>query len=201
MQRLTTLALSAAVAGTFGLIGAAGGSVMSANADTSSHPTIRGTDARSYAKVDSVTLPLRTSSPELDDCFPHARAKVKVDLTTDDIGKDTFRINARGLRPRTDFTVFLIQKAGAPFGHVEYIGDFSTNRWGRGHNTFTLIAEEAFAFNNATGNRADLNKVGFWFADPRADNGCLGAGSPVTGFDGDASAGVQMMNSGTHKLP
>ena len=40
-----------------------------------------------------------------------------------------------------------------------------------------------------------------WFADPKADDSCLGAASPVTGFDGDASAGVQMMNSGDHLLP
>lgn len=144
---------------------------------------------------------LKTSSPELADCFPHARSRVKVALTTDDIGKDTFHIRAHGLKPRTDFTIFLIEQAGAPFGHVEYIGDMTTNRYGVAHNTFDLIVEEAFALDNVTQERADLNSIGFWFADEKDDDGCLGKGSPVTGFDGDAAAGVQMMNSGRRQLP
>jgi hypothetical protein len=146
-------------------------------------------------------LKLTTSSPVLANCFPHARARVDVALTTDAIGKDTFRIHASGLRPKTDFTVFLIEKAGAPFGAVEYIGDFTTNRHGTADNKYKLIVEEAFAFNNETGVRKELNSVGFWFADPKDDDGCLGGASPVTQFDGDASAGVQMMNSGVHLLP
>jgi len=157
--------------------------------------------ASTRAAAPHARLHLATSSPELKRCYPHARANVNVKLTTDDIGKDTFTIKAAGLKPRTTFTVFLLEQAGAPFGAAEYIGDFTTNRWGKAKNTYKLIVEEAFAFNNETGDRTDLNSVGFWFGDPKADDSCLGAGSPVTGFDGDASAGVQMMNSGRHLLP
>jgi hypothetical protein len=146
-------------------------------------------------------LGLTTSSPELEECFPKARAKVTVDLTTEERGKDTFRIRASGLQPRTAFTVFLLEKAGAPFGAAEYIGDFDTNRYGQGRGRFDLIVEEAFAFNNETQDRVDLNSVGIWFADPKDDDECLGTASPVTGFDGDAEAGVQMMNSGVQFLP
>jgi hypothetical protein len=146
-------------------------------------------------------LRLKPSSPALAACFPHAGAKVRVDLTTDKIGKDTFTIRAHGLKPRTDFTVFLLEKSGAPFGAAEYIGDFTTNRWGRASNAYKLIVEEAFAFNNETGTRTDLNSVGVWFADEKDDDGCLGEGSPVTGFDGDARAGVQMLNSRDQLLP
>src|SRR3954452_6297536 len=42
------------------------------------------------------------SSAALAHCFPHATAKVDVQLTTDAIGKDRFTIEAKGLRPRTD---------------------------------------------------------------------------------------------------
>jgi hypothetical protein len=35
----------------------------------------------------------------------------------------------------------LLEQAGAPFGAAEYIGDFSTNPHGDGHNTFTLIVQ------------------------------------------------------------
>jgi hypothetical protein len=148
-----------------------------------------------------VRLPLQPSSSQLAACFPHAKSTVTVDLTTDAVGKDKFHIVASGLKPNTDFTVFLIEKAGAPFGAVEYVGDFTTDSYGKAANTFRLIVEEAFAFNNETQVRKELNSVGFWFADPKDDDGCLGAASPVTQFDGDASAGVQMMNSGATLLP
>jgi hypothetical protein len=160
-----------------------------------------GGGVSAQAAPPTAKLTLQTSSPELAKCFPHAKANVNVALTTDAIGKDTFKINASGLKPKTAFTVFLLQQAGAPFGAAEYIGDFFTDRYGKGSGTFNLIVEEAFAFNNQTGFRKDLNSVGFWFADEKADDSCLGAASPVTGFDGDAKAGVQMMNSGTWKLP
>ena len=144
---------------------------------------------------------LKTSTPALDACFPHARARVTVKLTADEVGSDQFRIKASGLQPRTPYTVFLLEKAGPGFGAAEYIGDFTTNRRGRASTTYNLIVEEAFAFNNETQSRTDLDSVGIWFADPADDDDCLGANSPETGFDGDASAGVQMMNSGAAKLP
>ena len=43
--------------------------------------------------------------------------------------------------------------------------------------------------------------MGMWFADETSDDSCLGANSPVTGFDGDVKAGVQMLNSGATLLP
>jgi hypothetical protein len=187
---------TAILAGLSGLT--SGGDAATSAGSASNHPALSST---AQAAVNSTTLRLQPSSADLDECFPHARARVTVDLTTDAIGKDTFDIRAWGLKHRTDFTIFLVQKAASPFGAVEYIGDMTTNRYGQAHNRFKLIAEEAFAFNNETQVRKELNSVGFWFADPKDDNGCLGAGSPVTQFDGDRSAGVQMMNSGTHKLP
>jgi hypothetical protein len=146
-------------------------------------------------------LSLLPSSPTLAHCFPHASAKVELRLTTDAIGKDTFTIQARGLQPRTDFTVFLLEQAKSPFGAAEYIGDFTTDAHGRAANRFDLIVEEAFAFNNITQARTDLNSVGVWFADEKDDDACLGAHSPVTGFDGDGAAGVQMLNSRAATLP
>jgi hypothetical protein len=146
-------------------------------------------------------ITLAPSSQQLARCFPKAKARVKVDLTTNSKGFDTFTIAASGLKPRTDFTVFLLEQSGAPFGAAEYIGDFTTDKRGNATNAFKLIVEEAFAFNNATGTRTDLNAIGVWFADEKDDDGCLGSNSPVTGFDGDGKAGVQMLNSGTTLLP
>jgi hypothetical protein len=66
-----------------------------------------------------------------------------------------------------------------------------------GQATFRLIIQEAFASTLVGGSRArvDLNRIGSWFADPKEDDFCLGAGSPVTPFDGDNAAGVQAFNS------
>jgi hypothetical protein len=193
MTILATAAVTAAAAAAALL----GGSV----AGPSSGALVQAGQQAAPGAAPTVTLNLRTSTPKLARCYPNARSQVTVLRTTDAIGKDSFSIRAWGLRPRTDYTVFLLQKAGPNFGAAEYIGDFTTNKQGQGVNVFTLIVEEAFAFNNATHARTDLNSVGFWFADPRADDGCLGTKSPVTGFDGDGSAGVQMMNSGNARLP
>src|SRR3954447_1015269 len=51
-------------------------------------------------------------------------------------------IHARGLQPRTDFTVFLLQQARSPFGAAEYIGDFATDSRGRPANRFDLTVED-----------------------------------------------------------
>jgi hypothetical protein len=186
-RALSAIGLSAALLGGGGAALTAGGSAAAEEA------------AAARPKV--IHTVLNPSSPQLAACFPKAHAHVDVALTTDQVGFDTFRVRADKLKPNTAFTVFLVQQAGAPFGAAEYIGDVFTDKNGNGSNTFKLIVEEAFAFDNATGARTDLNAVGMWFADPKDDNSCLGAASPVTGFDGDASAGVQMLNSGTELLP
>ena len=70
-------------------------------------------------------------------------------------------------------------------------------RHGGGHTKLKLIVQEAFSSTlvNGSRQRVDLNRIGVWFADPLADDFCLGAGSPVTPFDGDNAAGVQAFNS------
>jgi hypothetical protein len=148
---------------------------------------------------DHARLKLTPSSPALKACMPKARVAVNVDLTTDRLGFDTFRINAKGLPPSRSFTVFLLEQAGPPFGAAEYIGDFTTDRYGRAHNAFRLIVAEAFSSTIVNGQRVrvDLNRVGAWFADPKDDDFCLGENSPVTPFDGDGEAGVQAFNSAT----
>jgi hypothetical protein len=155
-------------------------------------------------KPEAVQLRLTPSSAQLAQCMPGAELTVAVGLTTDKHGFDSFEIQARHLPPNREFTVFLLQFAGAPFGAAEYIGDFGTNAAGEGHNTFHLIVQEAFSSTLVNGQRVrvDLNQVGVWFADPKDDDFCLGPNSPVTPFDGDNEAGVQAFNSAnTQPLP
>src|SRR5205814_4582990 len=113
-------------------------------------------------------------------------------------GRDTFEINVSGMPANTSFTVFLLETPVAPFGAAEYIGDFTTDGKGRAHQKLTLIVQEAFASTLVDGQRkrVDLNHVGVWFADPAGDDFCLGQGAgPVTPFDGDNAAGVQVLNT------
>jgi hypothetical protein len=146
--------------------------------------------------ADELQLGLTPSSAQLAACMPGAQLNVKVALT-DEHGFDTFEISARNLPPNREYTIFLLQQAGAPFGAAEYIGDFSTNANGNGHNKLRLIVQEAFSSTvvNGVRTRVDLNRIGVWFADPAADDFCLGVNTPVTPFDGDNAAGVQVFNS------
>jgi len=153
---------------------------------------------------DDVMLELTPSSAALAACMPNATLDVAVTPTIDRAGFDRFEIRAHNLPPDRTFTVFLLEQAGAPFGAAEYVGDFSTNKNGDGQNTFNLIVQEAFSSTLVDGHRVrvDLNQVGVWFADPADDDFCLGSGSPVTPFDGDNEAGVQVFNSAnTDPLP
>ena len=142
------------------------------------------------------TLELTPSSAALAACMPDARLTVTVKETVDDVGFDSFKIKARHLPPNRPYTVFLLEQAGAPFGAAEYIGDFTTNRFGNTRNEFKTIVSEAFASTIVDGQRVrvDLNRVGVWFADPADDEFCL-PGSNATPFDGDDEAGVQAFNS------
>ena len=149
-------------------------------------------------------LDLTPSSPDLARCMPNARVKITVRSTTDAIGFDILRVNARHLAPNRDYTVFLLETAGAPFGAAEYIGDITTDERGNADNELHLIVDEAFSSTivNNERVRVDLNQVGMWFADPADDDFCLGPNSPVTPFDGDNEAGVQAFNSAnTQPLP
>src|SRR5258705_7410290 len=69
---------------------------------------------------ETVQLALTPSSPALATCMPDAELDVTVKITTDRVGFDRFEIRARHLPPNRDFTVFLLEKAGAPFGAAEY---------------------------------------------------------------------------------
>ena len=175
----------------------AGMAALSLTVAVAKPPLALANDAAQRAAADVVNLELTPSSAQLAECMPDATLDVRVELTTDKAGFDRFQIRARNLPPNRDFTVFLLEQAGAPFGAAEYIGDFSTNENGNGEKTFKLIVQEAFSSTLVDGRRVrvDLNQVGVWFADPADDDFCLGANSPVTPFDGDNEAGVQAFNS------
>jgi hypothetical protein len=148
------------------------------------------------ASAKSLNLTL-TAPPQLAACMPNADVKVNVELTTETRGFDVFEITAHHILPNRDYTVFLDEDAGFPFGAAEYIGEFKADAAGNGHAEYHLIVQEAFASTIVDNQRVrvDLNHVGVWFADPKDDDQCLGPNSPVTPFDGDNSAGVLAFSS------
>jgi hypothetical protein len=127
-------------------------------------------------------------------CLPNAQATVAVFPGEDIRGVDTLDLRAEGLRPNTTFAVFLTEMPVPHFGEVQYIGDFTTNAAGRGSVRVDAIINEAFAFNNITGVRTELNHIVFWFADPNDDEDCV-PGSAPGHFDGDDQSGVAAMSS------
>jgi hypothetical protein len=179
--------------------------LIAGSAGAAKHPS--KAKARAAAAAKTTNLRLTPSTPQLAACMPHARVKVTVKSTTDRVGFDRFKVRARGLPRNTDFTVFLLQTAGAPFGAAEYIGDITSNKRGNARNEFRLIVDEAFSStidNNGKRVRVELNRVGMWFADPADDDFCSAAPgvNGVTPFDGDNEAGVQAFNSAnTRSLP
>jgi hypothetical protein len=176
------VAVGATTAAAFGATGVA------------SHSHNRGHAAH---QAGDINLALTPSSDQLARCMPGAELNVNVALTTDRLGYDRFQISGDNLPPNRDYTIFLIQQAGSPFGAAEYIGDFSTDASGEAHQNLKLIVQEAFSSTLVNGirTRVDLNRIGVWFADPLEDDFCLGEGSPTTPFDGDNEAGVQAFNS------
>src|SRR5262245_15695947 len=127
--------------------------------------------ARAHAS-DHIRFKLTPASDAMAACLPNAQARVLILEKEDERGVDTLDLKAKGLPPNTDFAVFLTELPVAPFGAVQYIGDFTTNADGRGSVRVDAIIDEAFSSSvDANNNRShtNLNHVVFWFADPAAD--------------------------------
>lgn len=141
---------------------------------------------------------LTPASNAIGNCLPDATARVTVSPKEDTRGVDTLELKAEGLVPNTTFAVFLTELPVAPFGAVQYIGDFTTNAAGRGSLRVDTIVEEAFSSTLVGSDRVrkELNHVVIWFADPVADDFCPSPASAVTTpFDGDGQAGVAALSS------
>ena len=121
--------------------------------------------------------------------------------TADEQGTDKMKVEVQGLPPNTDFTVFLHELSGIPFGSSEYIADLTTNRSGNGSVMVRTIILEAFALKTAGDpptmrlEDANLKFVAVWFADPKDSAAFLPAGFPALAFDGDRSSGAVVLGT------
>ena len=135
------------------------------------------------------------ASDAIATCLPNASAQVRVFPKEEIRGVDTLDLKADGLKPDTTFAVFLTELPVAPFGAVQYIGDFTTNAAGKGSMRVDSIIEEAFSSQVVNGQRVrkELNHVVLWFADRDVDESCT-PGSGPSPFDGAGSAALSSKN-------
>ena len=155
---------------------------------------------------------VRSAAATTARCLPHARANVEIRS----LGPvENMRVQVKGLPPNTDFDFFVIQVPNAPFGLSWYQGDIDTNNHGTGTGVFigrfsieTFIVAPGSAaapvvhnkppFPDASSNPATAPvhtfHLGLWFNSP-ADAVKAGCPGTVTPFNGDHTAGIQVLNT------
>ncbi len=148
----------------------------------------------------------------LKQAFPNATALVTmVRGDRDNSVSDTITIDVQHMPPDITFTIFFIEFANKPFGHVEYVADLTTRGDGSGETVFQCIALVAFAMDarnpgisqddreRATSG-INLEHLGMWFSTLQDAQRVLNNdGLPGTIFDGGSPplhAGPQAMTDG-----
>ena len=144
-------------------------------------------------------------------CLSHARAEVR--LVDDGTAQDLY-IQARGLPPKTDFDLFVLQTPKPPFGMSWYQADLETDEYGNAFQhvrgifsieTFTVAPNAAPApivFGgpfpdagvNPPTNPLQMYHLGLWFNSP-TDAQAAGCPGTVTPFNGEHNAGIQVLNT------
>jgi hypothetical protein len=143
-------------------------------------------------------------------CQPNANGHVRVSSQG---GVEVMNVEVNGLPPNTEFDFFVIQVPHAPFGLSWYQGDIHTDDTGHGEQRFIgRFSIETFIVAPGTPQPAptphderDVNTnpvtkpvhtfhVGLWFNSPN-DAAKAGCPNTVTPFNGDHTAGVQVLNT------
>jgi hypothetical protein len=141
-------------------------------------------------------------------CLPNARGEVR--LTSHGPNQQMI-VNVSGMPANTTFTVFVLQLPHGPFGLSWYQGDVATDTEGNGHGRFIgIFSDETFVVAPGVGNAPAVDTLdattnpqtapvhmlhlGMWF-DSRADAVAAGCPGGQTPFNGDHTAGIQVMNT------
>lgn len=88
---------------------------------------------------------------------------------------DSVTVDVSHMPPDITFTIFFIELANKPFGHVEYVADLHTRDDGSGESSFQAITLVAFAADNRTptttsqdqsgeASGIQLEHMGMWFS-------------------------------------
>lgn len=123
---------------------------------------------------------------------------------------ETVTVDVANMPPDTTFTIFYIEIASKPFGHVQYVADLHTRNDGSGDVTFqtiTLVAFAADATNPGTSqdqsgsaSGIQLEHLGMWFSSLQDAQKALQdstlKGTPFDGGSPPLHAGPQAMTDG-----
>jgi hypothetical protein len=162
---------------------------------------------------DSKIFTMRVS-PGAATCLPNAKGRV----TVSNLGTvENLHVEVVGLRKNTEYDFFVIQVPNAPFGLSWYQGDIETDALGNGVGDFvgrfsveTFIVAPGQAFvpkpvhptdapagskNPAIPAPIHTYHLGLWFNSP-ADATSIGCPGGTTPFNGDHTAGSQVLNTG-----
>lgn len=145
------------------------------------------------------------------DCLPRAKARVRIDKLE---GAERMRVRVRGLRPETEYDLFVIQTPDLPFGLSWYQGDIQTDCYGKGESTFIgRFNEETFTVAPNTAPAPVVHKARSRTPPPirrprpctSTTSGCgstrlptpppLGATPHRPPFNGEHNAGVQILST------
>jgi hypothetical protein len=145
-------------------------------------------------------------------CLPNGSAKVSIRSKG---SVEIMDVAVKGLPPNTSFVFFVIQVPNGPFGLSWYQGDIDTNAQGVGYQRFigrfneetsinapgsapAPVVHNSPPFPDATTNppTAPVHTfhLGLWFDSP-ADALTAGCPNTVTPFNGDHTAGIQVLNT------
>ncbi len=146
-------------------------------------------------------------------CLQSATGHVKIE-TKQKGQAEEMNVYVSGLPPNTGFDLFVIQIPGPPFGMSWYQSDLQTDGGGKGHvkvvgrfNPETFIVGNGAvgqpaptphdgldAAINPTTKPIHMFHLGLWFDSP-ADGAAAGCPGGPTNFNGDHTAGVQVLNT------
>jgi hypothetical protein len=144
--------------------------------------------------------------------FPHATGVVTIAEGNPAVSLfDSVTVDVSNMPPDITFTIFFIELANKPFGHVEYVADLHTRSDGSGESSFQAITLVAFAADNRTpavtsqdqsgaASGIQLEHLGMWFSSLQ-DAQKVPGNNALTGtiFDGGSPplhAGPQAMTDG-----
>ena len=159
----------------------------------------------------AVTAPLVRSS-NAPGCVPNATGTITI---VKQGNTEKLTVSVSGMPKKADFDVFVIQSADAPFGVSWYQGDLTTDKNGKGSQSFVgrfsietfIVAPGVVAvpqihtsgtFKDAVAGVATAPihtfHVGLWFNSP-TDAAAAGCANTETPFNGDHTAGPQVLKT------
>lgn len=143
--------------------------------------------------------------------FPKATGVVTIVQGNPEVSLfDDVTVDVSNMPADTTFTIFFIEHATKPFGHVEYVADLHTRDDGSGDVTFQTITLVAFAANaddpgtsndqSGTASGVQLEHLGMWFSSLDDAKRILKddtlKGTPFDGGNPPLHAGPQAMTDG-----